>query len=294
MAIAIEDGTGIRSALAYGDNVGFKAYHQARGNTFSGGGGDIDKACIRATDYIENRFGRRFKGTKCFVNLNAGQATLSLTSQPLDTETVTIGSNVYTFQTTLTAVANNVQIGANVDESIINLARAVNGSGTEGVEYGAGTVASTEVESFLLSGDRMLVKALTLGTGGNGLATTETLTGGSWNFPTTVGGGDDGASQPLSFPRRNLVDRDGQPVLGIPEKLKAAMYEYALRALTEALNPDPEFNDSGRVIKKEKTKVGPIEEEFEYEDNGQITIRVYPAADALLQDYVQPAGGVIR
>ena len=37
--------------------------------------------------------------------------TLTITGQPSDTQTVTLDTNVYTFQTTLTNVDGNVQIG---------------------------------------------------------------------------------------------------------------------------------------------------------------------------------------
>jgi hypothetical protein len=293
MAIVIEDGTGILSANAYGDNVEFKAYHADRGNAFTGGGGDIDKACIRATDYIENRFGRRFKGVKQFAGLSTARSTLTMTAQPIDTETVVIGSITYRFMTTM-ALAFDVQIGANVDETLNNLIAAINLSGTEGTEYFAGMTENADAFAGAQSRDRILVAAKVTGTAGNGFATTTTATASSWNFAVLTGGSDENFPQPLSFPRLNLIDRDGQSVDGIPPNLKAAMFEYALRALTSALNPDPEFNDTGRVVKKESVKVGPIEESTEFEDSGQVVIRTYPAADALLADYIQPTGGVIR
>lgn len=57
-------------ANGYGTLVGFKAYHDARGNTYIGTDTVLEQALVRAADYADTRF--RFKGTK----LNAtGQTT---------------------------------------------------------------------------------------------------------------------------------------------------------------------------------------------------------------------------
>mgnify|MGYP003647616011 CR=1 FL=1 len=297
MTIIIEDGTGIKSANVYGSVVEFKAYHALRGNTITAGTGDIEKALIRATDYIENRFGQRFKSSRCFLNQDRAQATLTFSTNPSDGDTITIGTVTYVLQTTLVDAANNVLIGANAYATLINLGNAVLAEGGEpGVDYGTATVVNPNASLGILSfvGVQGLVTANDLGIAGNDLATTTTGTAATFNFAVTTGGDNDSRSQGLSFPRAYLVDRDGQQVVGVPKKLKASLFEYANRAIAADLNPDPEFNDSGRVVKKEKSKVGPIEEEFEYEDNGQLTIRVYPAADAFLIDYINPAGGVIH
>ena len=52
--------------------------------------------------------------------------TLTLSGQPLNTETVTIDGKVYTFQTVLTNSDGNVFIGATFADSISNLANAIN------------------------------------------------------------------------------------------------------------------------------------------------------------------------
>lgn len=294
MAFVVEDGTGIASANAYITVQQFKDYHADRGNTLTGGSGDQQKAIVKATDYIDKRFGRRFKGTKCFTNLDIARSTLSASGQPADGETVTLGSVVYTFRNTST-VANDVTIGANVDRTLRNLALAVGNVGVTPSEYGPGTVANPDLVAGLITGDRLLIAAKELGTAGNGFATTSTAPAITFNFPATTGGFDSGVGQPLEFPRHNLIDSDGQPVPGIPRKLVAAVSEYALRILSgTTLDPDPEFDPSGRVVKKSKEVVGPIETELEFEGGGMIQVRAYPAADALLVDYLTPAGGVIR
>lgn len=57
-----EDGTGIVDANAYIDVDFFKDYHKDRGNEVTSGSGDIQKAIVRATDFMEARW--RWVGTQ--------------------------------------------------------------------------------------------------------------------------------------------------------------------------------------------------------------------------------------
>lgn len=95
----------------------------------------------------------------------------------------------------------------------------------------------------------------------------------------------------LEFPRLYLYDQNYNLVTGIPEKLKQATAEYALRSLTGQLMPDPEV-DAGK-IKLKREKVGPIEEETEY---AQVVrdVKPYPFADRLLREFIRSGGGVYR
>lgn len=93
--------------------------------------------------------------------------------------------------------------------------------------------------------------------------------------------------QALSFPRMYLYDREGRAVEGIPVKLQKACAEYALRALTGTLFPDPTDADSATKIRE---KVGPIEEETAYSEGGQSDLPEYPATDRLLAEYIYGPG----
>lgn len=97
-------------------------------------------------------------------------------------------------------------------------------------------------------------------------------------------------TQALEFPRKKWE--------GIPETLKKACCEYALRAMLSPLAPDPEFDESGRTVSETKEKVGPITEEKKYLDQGNgILWRVYPSADALMRPLLNvgaSAGRVVR
>lgn len=104
----------------------------------------------------------------------------------------------------------------------------------------------------------------------------------------------------LSFPRQYFYDRKGQQIDftadGIPIDIQKATAEYALRALSSSLLPDPTVSESGQAIKRTFDKVGPIETEIEYEGGASRPdlIRPYPTADRLLLFWIAGTGGVIR
>lgn len=123
----------------------------------------------------------------------AASSTLTLTGNASAGETVTIGSKTYDFVTALDSAggsANEVLIGASASASIANLIAAVNGTEGEGFTYGTGTTASTQVTATDGSGDTMDITAIVAGTGGNSIATTETMTNGSWSGVRMAGGAD--------------------------------------------------------------------------------------------------------
>lgn len=120
---------------------------------------------------------------------NAEQ-TLTLTANAGNGETVTIGAKTYTFETVLTNVDGNVFIGATMSDTLDNLRAAMNldpaGSGTL---YAAATVVHPTARSVRGAGNTLVARAKTPGTGGNALATTETLANGSWGAATMATGG---------------------------------------------------------------------------------------------------------
>lgn len=90
--------------------------------------------------------------------------------------------------------------------------------------------------------------------------------------------------QALHFPI--LDDATGEPA-ELPVNLLKATAEYALRALSAPLAPDPTVDATGgRVIAKTE-KVGPLEETTQYSPTAAIQrFRPYPAADILLKGLV--------
>lgn len=116
------------------------------------------------------------------------KGTLTLTGNALNTETVVIGAKTYTFQTVLTNVNGNVLIGATASDSIDNLIAAINLGSGAGTTYAAATTAhplQSLPNSIIASagaGDTMDIVVNQSST--TSIASTETLTNGSWGAAT--------------------------------------------------------------------------------------------------------------
>ncbi len=109
------------------------------------------------------------------VAATASQGTLTMDVIPVDTNTVTIDTKVYTFQDVLLVGDGNVAIGANVGESQVNLVAAINLDGVEGVNYGAGMTKHPTVTVGDFAANDMILTAITPGVAGDTIATTETF-----------------------------------------------------------------------------------------------------------------------
>lgn len=96
--------------------------------------------------------------------------------------------------------------------------------------------------------------------------------------------------QALEFPRTYDDDTAKMPV-----KMQQAVAEYAVRALTTVLAPDPTTDLTGGRVVEKKEKVGPIEESTRYAEGVSLALlKPYPAADMLLRGLVDTVRRVIR
>lgn len=119
----------------------------------------------------------------------AASGILTLTANLADGATVTIGPKVYTFQAALTNADGNVQIGASMAATIVNLKNAINlGTGVPGTDYAAAMVAHATVSATASSGTTLTVAAKIGGPAQNTIATTETSPSASWGAATLTGG----------------------------------------------------------------------------------------------------------
>jgi hypothetical protein len=98
-------------------------------------------------------------------------------------------------------------------------------------------------------------------------------------------------TQALQWPRQCARDEFGASYAGIPVHLKYACIEYAFRANTAALQPDPIVDDSGLQVSSKIEKVGPIEENTSFLSSSVQTVKAYPAADAWLAEFLSSTGG---
>lgn len=121
--------------------------------------------------------------------------TFTMTALPTAGETVTVGTTdgvtaaVYEFVASLTT-AFDVLIGADVAETAANLEAAINNAAGEGTTYGTGTTANADVTAETDPSSQVIVTAITPGTAGNSIASTDTCADGSWT-DTTLDGGED-------------------------------------------------------------------------------------------------------
>jgi hypothetical protein len=65
MAFVVETGVGLSNSTAYAAVATVDSYHADRGNTKWTGSSTLKEQCIiRASDYIDKRFGKRFRGRR--------------------------------------------------------------------------------------------------------------------------------------------------------------------------------------------------------------------------------------
>ena len=115
---------------------------------------------------------RREQGYILLSNDTAGTAAtgkLAFTANPTAGDTVTIGSVVYRFESTMTQ-ANDIQIGSALTDTLASLEKTINGEGAEGTDYYAGTTTPLSAVTASVSSNDLTLTATTDGTSGNAIA----------------------------------------------------------------------------------------------------------------------------
>ncbi len=323
MTLIVETGAGTPGANSYVTPTFVTEYLTARGrqdeNSWATEVTRQGPACITATQYLDNRFGQLLRGTRLRTLIDGRQAdgTLTLAQNPADAETLVVGVKTYRFVAAL-AQENDVLIGATVEDTLANLVVAITAGG-DGVTVHGDTIESFEV-SATASGATATITALADGLSGNYANFTTAIAVGATLDPSGgfLSGGLDQGPQPLEFPRDLRMYSSprygalGAPVLhgdplrwpypsflqshrpqyeGVPLKVRQATAEYAVRSLASKLDPDPVIDDRGKEVRRKREKFDVFEEETEYNDGATVRIhRPYPAADALMRDFLRPAG----
>lgn len=282
MTMIVEDGSGIYEANSYAGLAYSQAYLQRRGRGEAWAAADRavrESALIAATDYIDKRFGTVFLGEKQFVGIDVpGFNMLSFISEPLPNHEIVIGSVTYTF--VVTAVnPQDVVIGASTVETMTNFVTALS--------------TNTDVIGELLEPNIVIVRNRLAGEQDEITCSSSNTFSLVWDYDQLIGGLA-GTEQNLEWPRLNVYTRNNTLISGIPEKLRQATVEYASRALTEKLMPDPVTGDTGQEIRRTFEKVGPIETETAYSQTVRQIFKKYPEADRLLIELTRSGGGVYR
>lgn len=151
------------------------------------------------------------------LELSSAAATASLNiTTAANNDTVTLGSDVYTFKTALTPLPFEVLIGSTADDSATNFAAAVNLSGSPGTQYGDGTSANAAASATTSPGGIVNLTARVIGSAGDSITFSET---GAGMVVTAFEGGADGINAELTnlpvspdpqvIARRIYRDKDG-------------------------------------------------------------------------------------
>lgn len=129
----------------------------------------------------------------------AAQSVLTFAGQPADNDTISLDGETYTFKLPFVDAANNVAVGASVNDSIDNLRAAINGDVGAGTLYGTGTSPSVNCSATNIDNGQMRLVANTPGAAGNAIVIGENSANASWQGDaTTLSGGLD-LPPPSSF-----------------------------------------------------------------------------------------------
>jgi hypothetical protein len=199
---------------------------------------NIDDAS-NLTDFIDtttspdaNEFGHEVR-----ADIGGGTAstgTLTANGSPItDTNTVTIGGQVYTLRTPFADVAGAIDASGTIAQTMENLRRAINGDGVEGTNYGTSTPVNVNVTAADTP-TTVVVTAIISGSGGDAITTTTTETNFGWGGATLAGGAENWlpsqihALQTMQIARASGAITSGRTTLDIPSVGKVTSDPVAL------------------------------------------------------------------
>lgn len=152
----------------------------------------FDGTTIPNDSKLEQKILYLLKNRTAFTGTSGTGVLTSDNTNVSDGDTVTIGTQTYTFKTALTSpdTAYEVLIGASADASLLNLARCINMSGgTAGTDYAATTPKNKWVTcSTTVSSHTITVTVADPAVTNASVATTETSSHLSWGAATIASG----------------------------------------------------------------------------------------------------------
>ena len=120
----------------------------------------------------------------------AAEGTLTMDTQPTDTDTVVVGGVTYTFLDSFVDTVDNVFTGADLAASKVNLTAAINATGgTPGTTHFTSQVVNPTVTNAAFGGDDSVFTATVAGFAGNSIVTdsSDFTTGTNVFDATTLG-----------------------------------------------------------------------------------------------------------
>ena len=248
-------------------------------------------ACIRGTDYFDDRWLSQLGGQKSFVfDGSSSSGSIVFNTDPntdvVSGDYVRINGFVYYYRFN---PETNPEIGrihvphlneSNNEEHAFSLTTVINENDLEevtAVQRGASVNLVTKDNTD--SGNYIHLESFSP----NGAI----FTNGRFS------GGEIAGPQRLAFPRTNLFDTDGHEIIGIPLAVRRITAEYALRAAAVDLPLDPHTSGEERLITKKTDRVGPILSTVEYSETrgfqiGNLNIEHY---ETPMLEYISSESG---
>lgn len=247
---------------------------------------------------------------------------LHLAVQPSDGDTVLVDAKTFTFQTTLTDVDGNIKIGSTLAFTQANFRAAVNNDidlAEDDSSIADATTIHPTVTTTGITSNNVALEAITPGIAGNSIVTTSVFASELNHFEAATLLGASAAKekalrlatqyidnvygsnwrgrqkiqeQALDWPRQEARDDDDffRDSDSVPQEVKDATFEAAIRSLSGALQPD--ITTPG-TIKRTKDKVDVLEQEIEYFGGGSQTVE-FTVIDDILEPLLIPAGRIFR
>jgi len=159
-------------------------------DTITNATGQLDLSAAQPTAFVNATGTLNLAGGQPATGVSTG--TLTLTGQPTANDTVTIGSNVYTFVAANGAnAAGDVALGVDDQHTLDNLMAAVNSGGAGGstATYGVGTAANTTARITSDTGLVAHVQSLAADPT-NAMALSQSISGGKGAVSAVTGGGN--------------------------------------------------------------------------------------------------------
>jgi len=248
-------------------------------------------------------------------------AILTLGVQPLDGETFTIGSTVYTYKTVLTPADKEIPIGTTFTLTLKNTKDVINGDTERNPDIPAATTPHPDVDATTIVGSALTIAAKVGGSAGNSITLNETFSDPANIFSTdTLTGGEEtkeealrfasqyldaeygprwighrhSRTQGLQWPRNGAVPHDGFHLSSeeLPVELLDATAEMAFKAALGEIFDDDSIN--GGLIAEEAVKVGPLAERIKYVSGKQEGVKKYRKVTKMLFNIITPRGVVRR
>lgn len=101
--------------------------------------------------------------------------------------------------------------------------------------------------------------------------------------------------QVVAFPRVEISDKSGRPVVGVPLGVKRSVCELAFFSTKEHLYGHTTTTVNKNVkVKETRTKIGPIEEVIKYEEGSGSSVTdapIYPQIVNWVRPYLEGSGG---